>query len=74
MAGFISPIVQLGRMIGFLFYGVLSVDSAPDSRKKNEAVSEDGTPERKSDRDLRLHGDEVRRNAGWLGGIRCRIH
>lgn len=41
------------------------MDSASDSRKRNGAVSEDGAPVRKSDRDLWLHGDEARRSAGW---------
>lgn len=56
-AGFISPIVQVGRVIGFLFYGVLSVDSVSDSEKRNGEVHEEGTPERMGARDLWLHGE-----------------
>ncbi len=46
--------MQVGRLIGFLFYGELSVDSASDSEKRNGEVHEDGTSETKGDGDLWL--------------------
>lgn len=64
--------MQVGRLIGILFYGELSADSACDSEKRNGEVHEDGTPERKRDRDLWLHVEGGGTNAGWLGGIRTR--
>lgn len=48
-ARFISPVVQVGRLIGFLFYVELSVDSASDSEKRNGEVRGDGPPGRKGD-------------------------
>lgn len=46
--------MQVGGLIGFLFYGELSVDSASDSEKRNGKEAEDEAPERKDDRDLWL--------------------
>lgn len=41
--------MQVGRLIGFLFYVELSVDSASDSEERNGEVRGDGPPERKGD-------------------------
>lgn len=68
--------MQVGGLIGFLFYGELSVDSASDSEKRNGKEAEDEAPERKDDRDLWLsvegggrrdRGTEGRRpgSPGW---------
>lgn len=46
--------MQVGGLIGFLFYGELSVDSASDSEKRNGKEAEDEAPERKDNRDLWL--------------------
>lgn len=60
--------MQVGGLIGFLFYGELSVDSASDSEKRNGKEAEDEAPERKDDRDLWLSveggGTEGRREEG----------
>lgn len=64
--------MQVGGLIGFLFYGELSVDSASDSEKRNGKEAEDEAPERKDDRDLWLSveggGMEGRREEGWRDG------
>lgn len=61
--------MQVGRLIGFLFYGELSVDSASDSEKRNGEVHEDGTSETKRDGDLWLlmegRRDEPPGVTGW---------
>lgn len=67
--------MQVGGLIGFVFYGELSVDSASDSEKRNGEEDEDGAPERKGDRDLWLSeegGGREEGGRGRLGGIRTR--
>lgn len=41
------------------------MDSVSDSEKRNGEVHEDGTPERKGDRDLWLHMEGGGMNTGW---------
>lgn len=64
--------MQVGGLIGFLFYGELSVDSASDSEKRNGKEAEDEAPERKDNRDLWLSveggGTEGRREGGGTEG------
>lgn len=61
--------MQVGGLIGFLFYGELSVDSASDSEKRNGKEAEDEAPERKDDRDLWLSVEGGgRRDGGTEGG------
>lgn len=62
-ARFISPIVQVGRLIGFLYYGELSVDWASDSETTNGEVHEDWTAE--SAPGLWVHMQWGEMDAGW---------
>lgn len=62
--------MQVGGLIGFLFYGELSVDSASDSEKRNGKEAEDEAPERKDDRDLWLSVEGGGRRDGGTEGRR----
>lgn len=62
-ARFISPIVQVGRLIGFLYYGELSVDWASDSEPTNGEVHKDWTAERAPGLWVHMQWGEM--DAGW---------